>query len=333
MDKSLKKTAVWPAFLFPAVFLLLLSARCSEEMHELTLGDIAFPADNPITADKAELGRKLFFDRRLSLDNSVSCADCHRPELAFTDGKAVSSGVGGILAARNAPSLLNSAYLKTVMFDGELKTLEMQVVVPIQEHSEMNMDMKQLIAKLRAVPEYREAAQTIFGRDFDPWVLTRSIAAFERTLVSQNSAFDRYWKGDKNALTTSQKRGYRLFSEELYCAKCHPAPHFTTYAAENNGFCDSLSADQGRFRVSGQAADRGKFKVPSLRNVALTAPYMHDGSVNTLKEAVDHYSKGGKMSPNRHPSIEKFTLSERDRKDLENFFNSLTDTSYFRNYQ
>jgi cytochrome c peroxidase len=259
--------------------------------------------------------------------------DCHHPEKAFTDGKTKSNGVRDGITDRNAPTLLNCAYLPRVMFDGELKTLEMQVIVPVQEHAEMASDMLQLIKELRAVPEYEEASQRIFGRTFDPWVLTRSISAFERSLVSQNSAYDRYISGNAKALTASQKRGWHLFSEKLYCTACHPGPHFTTYEVQNNGLYVDYGKDQGRFRIDGKEESRALFKVPTLRNSTLTAPYMHDGSIATLGEVLDHYERGGNGHANQSKIIVPFQLTPQERKDLLNFFDALTDTTYLRNFQ
>ena len=334
MDRSLSnRNSFVLLVLFGITACLLLASRCSPDNGVLTLGPVPFPDDNPLTEEKIALGRKLFFDKRLSDDNSISCADCHRPELAFTDGRARSPGFHDSLSQRNSPTLLNSAYLQTIMFDGELKTLEMQVIVPIQEHAEMHSDMKKLILELRADPEYEAAAQKIFGRTFDPWVLTRSIAAFERTLISQNSAFDRFYKGDASALTASQKRGWKLFSEELYCTKCHAAPHFTSYQVASNGLYADYGTDQGRYRIDGLESSKGVFKVPTLRNISLTAPYMHDGSFRSLGQVLDHYSSGGKKHPNQSEIITGFHLSEENRSDLLNFFNSLTDTTYLREFQ
>ena len=334
MDRSLtRRNSLLFLTLLAFSACLLLASRCSTATGKLPLGAIPFPEDNPLTEEKIALGRKLFFDKRLSDDNSISCADCHRPELAFTDGRARSPGFHDSLSQRNSPTLLNSAYLKTVMFDGELKTLEMQVIVPIQEHSEMHSDMKKLILELRAVPEYEAAAQKIFGRTFDPWVLTRSIAAFERTLISQNSAFDRFYAGDQRALTASQKRGWKLFSEELYCTKCHQPPHFTNYEVRNNGLYSDYGTDQGRYRIDGLESSKGLFKVPTLRNIVLTGPYMHNGIFTSLDDVLDHYRSGGKKHSNQSEIIVAFDLNEQKRSDLLNFFQALTDTSYLRYFQ
>jgi cytochrome c peroxidase len=183
---------------------------------------------------------------------------------------------------------------------------------------------------LRADPDYQKAAKEIYGRDFDAWVLTRSISAYERSLVSMNSRFDQYQKGNKNAINATEKAGWKLFSETLYCTKCHPAPNFTTYVAENNGLYASYEgkSDQGRFRIHHDSLDIGKFKVPSLRNLPLTYPYMHDGSLESIDAVLDHYVKGGNGHPLQHKAIVPFTLSPQERKQLKAFFNSLVDVSY-----
>lgn len=321
--------------LFPGACLLLLVplgfVKCGITRETVSLqpmGAMFYPADNEMTAEKIALGKEFFFDKRLSLDESVSCAVCHKPGLAFTDGLAVSEGIMGRRSGRNSPSLLNAGYFPKLMFDGELSTLEMQSIVPIQEHNEMGMDIKKLIERLRTVPEYREAAQKIYGRDMDAWVLTRSLAAYQRSLVSDNSPFDRYYYGkDEHAISASAKRGWKLFSEKLYCTSCHPAPHFTTYKTENNGLYTDYQ-DNGRFRINNDSTEMGKFKVPSLRNIQITDPYMHDGSMGSLSEVLDHYARGGNRHVNQHPVIRSFTLTPREKKDLIQFLYSLTDMSF-----
>jgi cytochrome c peroxidase len=308
--------------------------NCKTNAHQvLPLGEITPPKDNPTTAEKIELGRKLFFDKRLSLDETVSCASCHVPEFAFTDRKKVSEGIQGRKTQRNSPSILNAGYLKTVMFDAHLSTLEMQVIVPIQEHVEMDMKMLDLIKRLAAVPEYRDGAKKIFNRDFDAYVLTRSISAFERSLISQNSRYDKFVKGKKNALTADEKAGLEIFNNKLYCSVCHPAPHFTNYVAENNGLCKEYGEDKGRFRIFNDSMDIGKFKVPSLRNIELTYPYMHDGSLSDLDQVIDHYAAGGKGHALQNKNIVPFTLTAKERKQLKAFLMSLTDTTYMISFR
>ena len=296
--------------------------------------EVISPADNPMTPEKIALGRKLFFDKRLSVNNEVSCASCHLPELAFTDNKKVSEGVEGRKTQRNSPSVLNAGMLPTAMFDAHLPTLEQQVIVPIQEHVEMDMNMINLIEKLRAVEEYQSAAKSIFNREFDAWVLTRAISAYERSLVSTNSPFDQfYYSKKKNAISDSQKRGWKLFSEKLYCLECHPAPQFTTHLPINNGLYADFGEDKGRFRIHNDSTDIGKFKVPLLRNIELTGPYMHDGSMSSLYDVINHYASGGKEHVNKDSRITPFVLTSDEKEDLFNFLISLTDTSYMVDYR
>ena len=306
--------------------------RCAN-IPDLNLSiTVPTPTDNPQDAAKIALGRQLFFDKRLSLDGSVSCASCHDPKKAFTDQLAKSKGINGQLSERNAPSLLNAAFLKTAMFDAHLQTLELQVIVPIQEPVEMGHNMKNLIKQLRQIPEYQAAAQAIFGRDFDAWVLTRSISAFERSLLSMNAPFDHYMAGNKKALSQEQQAGWKLFSEKLYCTKCHPAPYFTTFEAANNGLYKSYEGktDQGRFRIHHDSSEIGTFKIPSLRNLPLTFPYMHDGSLQTIEEVVAHYQKGGAKHPLQNKALVPFELTKNEKQQLLSFFNALVDTSYLR---
>ena len=306
--------------------------RCAN-LQDLNLSiTVPTPTDNPQDAAKIALGRQLFFDKRLSLDGSVSCASCHDPRKAFTDQRAKSVGIKGQLSERNAPSLLNAAFLKTAMFDAHLQTLELQVIVPIQEPVEMGHNMKNLIKQLRQIPEYQAAAQAIFGRDFDAWVLTRSISAFERSLLSMNAPFDQFIAGNTKAISKEQQAGWKLFSEKLYCIKCHPAPYFTTFEAANNGLYKSYEGktDQGRFRIHHDSSEIGTFKIPSLRNLPLTFPYMHDGSLQTIEEVLAHYQKGGAKHPLQNKALVPFELTKSEKQQLLAFFNALVDTSYLR---
>jgi cytochrome c peroxidase len=320
------------------IFFLALSVfhSCSNKSYfSPELISVPAPQDNPTTEDKAELGRKLFFDKRLSRDGTISCATCHNPSKAFTDQLTTSRGINGQTTERNSPSLFNSGFLKTAMFDAHLQSLELQVIVPIQEKTEMGHNMKELIPQLRTIPEYLAAAKKIFNRDFDAYVLTRSISAFERTLVSMNSRYDQFQRGNKRALNKSEQAGLKLFTEKLYCAKCHPAPYFTTFEAENNGLYRDYEpiADKGRFRIHLDSNDIGKFKVPSLRNIELTFPYMHDGNLKTLEDVIAHYSKGGQRHPKQNKVIVPFQLNEQEHKQLIAFLKSLTDTSYLNKFE
>ena len=321
----------WLMFFALGSLLILSNSKCENTTYDPNLAIfVPSPTDNPTTPEKVALGKKLFFDKRLSLDGTVSCASCHDPHKAFTDQLATSIGIKGQRTERNAPSILNSGFLKTVMFDAHLKTLELQVIVPLQEPTEMGHNMKKLIPQLRAIPEYQAAAQKIFQRDFDAFVLTRSIGAFERSLVSMNSRFDQFQAGNKKALTKDEQAGWKLFSEKLYCIQCHPTPYFTTFEAANNGLYLDYGKDKGRFRINLDSADIGKFKIPSLRNSELTFPYMHDGSLESLDKVIEHYSKGGKKHPLQDKRIVPFELTIKERKQLTLFLKSLTDTSYLK---
>ena len=280
--------------------------------------------------EKAALGKQLFFDKRLSMDGSISCASCHNPKLAFCDNLPTSVGIKNGQNLRNAPSILNAAFLKKSMFDANIESLELQALIPIQEKTEMGHDMKNLVPLLRAVPEYQEKAKQLFNRDFDAYVLTRALAAFERTLFSLNSSYDQFMAGDSSALTETQQKGMNLFMNQLHCIACHPPPNFTTYQAENNGFSYRLNQDPGRFRATEDSLDIGKFKIPSLRNIALTFPYMHNGRLKSLEEVVNHYMSGGADDVNKNKLIKPFKLNREEKYQLIEFLNSLTDTSYLK---
>ncbi|MFM2039356.1 MAG: hypothetical protein RL432_2295 [Bacteroidota bacterium] len=316
--------------LFLVVLTICVMLSC--EAPEALASNAPFPSDNPTTKDKIALGKALFFDQRLSKDGSVSCATCHIPEFAFTDRKPIAQGIGGQFAERNTPTLLNSAFLQTAMFDAHLKTLELQVIVPIQEPTEMGHNMKELIPKLREIPAYQKAAKALFNRDFDAWVLTRSIAAFERSLLSLNSPYDQYMKGNNKAMSEQEVAGLRLFNS-LYCVQCHPAPYFTNFQAENNGLYAIYGKDKGRFRINLDSSDIGFFKTPTLRNIALTFPYMHDGSLNTIDEVIDHYVQGGKHSKGQSKHIEPISLTKVQKQQLMAFLGTLTDTSYMKKFR
>ncbi len=324
-------TRPWLMFIALGTLMILSNSKCENATNNPNLAVfVPAPADNPSTPEKVALGKKLFFDKRLSLDGTVSCASCHDPHKAFTDQLTTSVGIKGQRTERNAPSILNSGFLKTVMFDAHLKTLELQVIVPLQEPTEMGHNMKKLIPQLRAIPEYQAAAQKIFQRDFDAFVLTRAIGAFERSLVSMNSRFDQYQAGNKKALSNDEQAGWKLFSEKLYCIQCHPAPYFTTFEAANNGLYLDFGKDKGRFRINLDSSDIGKFKIPSLRNSELTFPYMHDGSIENLENVIAHYSQGGKKHPLQSSTIVPFNLSPKEQKQLTLFLKALTDTSYLK---
>jgi cytochrome c peroxidase len=287
------------------------------------------PADNAITSARLELGKKLFYDKRLSRTGEVSCASCHQQELAFADPRPVSIGVHGRTGSRNAPPLINLAWNTSFFWDGGVKTLEQQAVGPITNPLEMDMTMGEVVQRVSADPEYVRLSRAAYGSELRPEVVTKGIASFVRSLVSGKSRFDRYLEGDAAALTASEKRGADIaLGERGDCFHCHVGFNLTNNAFANNGL---VSADTGRTRITEKTGDEGKFKVPTLRNVALTAPYMHDGSLATLRDVIDFYSRGGQGHPNTDPIIRPLNLSGQEKEDLLAFLGSLTDEGFVKN--
>jgi cytochrome c peroxidase len=294
--------------------------------------EIDFPEGNEFTPERWAFGKKLFYDPALSLNNSVSCASCHKPELAFSDDVSLSLGDGNQTGKSNSPTLANIAYHPYFTRAGGVPTLEMQILVPIQEHDEFNFNIVDLAERLKQIPEYAEAALNCYNRELDPYVITRAIANFERTLISGNSSFDKYfYQGRQNALNEAEKRGMELFfSSKTDCSGCHNNFNFSNYAFENNGLYEQY-ADSGRMRLTHLEEDRARFKVPTLRNVSKTGPYMHDGSIETLEEVVNHYNSGGYPHVNKSELIRPLNLTLEERADLVAFLNSLTDYEFIFN--
>ena len=296
------------------------------------LPPVAWPADNRYTPEKAALGRLLFFDRRLSSDGTVACSSCHMPERAFTDGKAVSPGIGGKKGSRNAPSLINRAYGRLQFWDGRSPSLEAQVLEPIADALEMTSDADRRMAhracldRLRGDPVLARRFAAAFGTSgvtLDR--VGKAVATFERTLLSGNAPFDRYGRGDPGAMTPAQVRGLDLFSGRAGCSGCHMGFNFSDGAFVNTGIgMDRPSPDIGRERVSRSEEDRGAFKVPGLREVALTAPYMHDGSIATFAEVIEHYNRGGVPNANLDPRMKPLGLTPEEKQDLEAFLRALS---------
>ncbi len=324
------------------LFLVLFSTSCKpveddllDRPYNLVLPagfpTMSIPADNQLTEVRIELGKMLFFDKALSRDSSVSCGSCHLQSHAFSDVVNISSGIEGRKGMRNSPPLFNLGYHPYFFFDGGVPTLELQVLAPVQDVNEMDHEFPFAVQRLAQNPAYQKMAQIAYKRDFDAFVLTRAIGAFERTLVSGNSTYDKYNNGNSSALNESAKRGLALFtSERLSCSGCHSGFNFTDYSFQNNGLYLQYP-DSGRMRVTTLPEDRDKFKVPSLRNIALTAPYMHDGSIATLPEVVEHYNNGGAANPNKDPRIKPLTLTSQEKSDLLEFLYSLTDNDFITN--
>jgi len=293
---------------------------------------IPLPDDNPLSREKIELGKKLFFDPILSRHKDLSCSSCHLPALAFTDGKVKSINVGGEPTLRNAPSLLNIAYHPYFFMDGGNPTLESQLIAPIENPLEMDLPFPEAVNRVASDSEYIFLFKKVFDTTVSPFTLSRAIAAYERSLLSYNSPFDQYhYQKKENALSEKAKAGFKLFkSEEFACSSCHSGVLFTDFKFRNNGLKDNYEDDPGRGRITLKDEDIGKFKTPSLRNVALTAPYMHDGSLKTLDEVLMHYASGGSKHTNKDSLIKGFELTETDKELLIEFLKSLNDTSSYR---
>jgi cytochrome c peroxidase len=289
------------------------------------------PEDNAPTAAKVALGKQLYFDKRLSRDNTLSCASCHDPAKGFSDGMAVALGIGGRHGERNSPTILNVAYHSFQFWDGRAGTLEEQALGPILNEIEMGMPSGMALeAKLNAIPGYKRQFQSVFGKPVTAEDVARAIAAFERTLLAAEAPYDRFRAGDKVALSDSAQRGMKLFFGKAHCAACHVGPNFTDNAFHNIGIgMQSQKPDNGRQAISKLLGDRGTFKTPSLRDVARTAPYMHNGSIKTLEEVVETYNKGGSKNPQLDEEIYPLKLSDREKQDLITFLvEGLTSDAY-----
>jgi cytochrome c peroxidase len=285
-------------------------------------------------ASKEELGKLLFFDPILSKDKTISCASCHKPEFAFADSSATSRGIGGARGLRNTPSSMNMLLQRNFFWDGRAASLEEQALGPIENPAEMNLSMDKALLRLRNSKSYNGYFRKIFGSGPTRANLAEAIAAFERTLETSDSPFD-YWKfyDDTNAVDNAVKRGFVLFNEKGNCIKCHFGANFTLNEFRNIGLFNGRELnDSGRASITGKMEDLGKFKTPGLRNVALTAPYMHNGMFKSLSEVIEFYNDPGKLVPdamNRDSIMARpLGLTVDEKKDLEAFLLSLTDKRF-----
>jgi len=286
---------------------------------------VVVPADNPQTAAKIALGAQLYFDPRLSADNTISCATCHDPEEAWANHDATDTGIGKKVGNRNSGTILDSAYMKYQFWDGRAASLEQQALGPIENPIEMGETLDRVVAKLNAIPGYRTQFQAVFGTDATPDGIAKAIAAFERTVVSGPSPYDRYLAGEKAALSPAAARGLTVFRGKGGCAMCHSGEMLSNQAFQNLGVgMAAATPDVGREAVTKNAADRGRFKTPGLRNVALTWPYLHDGSAKSLDDVIELYNKGGVANPNLDPRVRPLNLTPGEKADLRAFLEALT---------
>ena len=290
---------------------LVLTALAAAEKPPIPAGLDAYlpvPASNPLTRAKVELGRKLFSDKRLSADGTVACVSCHDPEFAFGDRHPLPVGVSGQKGARRAPRLVNRGYGTSFFWDGRAQTLEQQVMQPIANPREM-------------ASSAREAAARIGVGEGE---LRDALASYVRTILSGNSAFDRYMGGDTSAMSAAEQSGLRLFTSKAGCASCHIGSNFTDERFHNTGAGNG--SDAGRFSVTGRLEDRGAFKTPSLRDAGRTPPYMHDGSLATLEDVIEFYDKGGRANAQLDPDIRPLHLTAQEKAALASFVRALNGT-------
>ena len=293
--------------------------------------EMVIPLDNPPTLLGIELGRKLFYDKRLSGDGSTSCASCHLVSSAFTDGKMTSEGFNGKFGKRNAPTLANVGWLPRLMSEGGVPSLEMQVLAPSIDTNEMNFNLGKSADLLRADEELNRLSWDAYQRDLDAYVIVRAVASFERTFISGDSRYDRAVYLHTDSMTDEEIAGMNLFfSARTNCSSCHAGVFFTDDGYYNVGLYDDYQ-DKGRQRVTYSADDIGKFKVPTLRNIELTAPYMHDGSLNTLEDVIDFFNSGGAPHPNKDARIHPLLLNTQEKKELVAFLKTLTDWNFVQN--
>lgn len=286
------------------------------------------PADNPTTPAKVELGHALFFDPRLSGNGTVSCATCHNPALGWSDGLRTGIGINGTVLPRGTPTIVNTGFNTQFMWDGRKKSLEDQALGPMEAASEMSTDMEAALRLLRASSGYRQMFARAFPDEpIDTKTLSKALAAFERSVVSQDSRFDRWLAGDRKAITMQEWRGYQVFVDPKRgnCAVCHSGGNFTDNGFHNLGIAKTPDKrDDGRFHVRPLPSMRGAFKTPTLRDVASTAPYFHDGSAPTLMAVVEHYDRGGDDRSNISPEVRPLNLTRRDKEDLVAFMQALS---------
>jgi cytochrome c peroxidase len=284
---------------------------------------IPFPKDNPYTPEKLALGKKLYFDTRISVSSAQSCASCHSPGFGWADGLPVGVGFGMAQLGRHSPTIVNAAWGAIFMWDGRLANLEEQALGPIQSPGEMNMPIDQLMQRLATIPEYKPLFTAAFpGEAMSPKTLAKAIATYERTVVSQRAPFDDWIDGNEQAISEEAKRGFALFNTKAQCSSCHEGWNFT-----NDGFQDiglpSEDIGRGKF-MPGVVKMQYAFKTPGLREITRRSPYMHDGSLATLEQVIEHYDRGGVERPSRSDLVKSLGLSAQEKADLVAFMNTLT---------
>lgn len=307
--------------------------RLMQNFQKVPLGLYAppmVPEDNPMTVDKVALGYLLYFDKRLSNDDTVSCATCHNPATGWTDRSPVSTGIKGQQGTRSAPTVVNAAYMFSQFWDGRAASLEEQALGPIINPVEMGQpDHSFMVNKLEKIHGYEPQFQKVFGEGVTKENVSKAIAAFERTILAANSRYDRYSQGDKSALNASEVRGMDLFFGKANCSRCHAGPNFSDSQFHNLGVgIAAPKPDLGRYEQTKVERDKGAFKTPTVRDITKTAPYMHDGSEKTLKEVVEFYDRGGNKNPQLDPLIVPLNLTAQEQADLIAYMKALDSDPY-----
>ncbi|RHX83315.1 cytochrome-c peroxidase [Leptospira stimsonii] len=313
------------------LFTIFLFSVCKEkpieppkEIKPIPKISYPFPKENEPNPTRIELGKILFFDPIVSGSNWISCATCHNPGLAWTDGLKTAIGHNMKVLGKNTPTIINSAFGEKMFWDGRADSLEEQALGPISSPDEMNQNPDELVLELKKIKGYRDRFERAYPNEgITKETIGKAIASFERSILSFQSPYDAWIQGDNKAINESAQRGQALFKGKANCIACHLGNNFTDDGFHNIGI-KSKEKDPGRFKLVPVKSMKGAFKTPTLRDVALTAPYMHDGSYQTLEEVVDHYDRGGDDLSNLDPNMKPLKLSEEEKKDLISFMRSLT---------
>jgi cytochrome c peroxidase len=286
------------------------------------------PEANPLTSKKAALGRELFRDPLLSRDHQISCATCHDPARGFSDNRTVAAGVFGRQGNRRVPRIVNRGYGKAFFWDGRIATLEEQVLQPILSAKEMDLTLEEAVARLNGVSRYRQLFSEVFERDISAPDLARALASYVRTILAGDSPYDRHLQGNAEALSEEARQGLRIFRGKGNCTLCHLGPNLTDEGFHNTGIAwrEGRFDDDGRYIVTRNDSERGSFKTPTLREVARTPPYMHDGSLATLEEVIAYYDRGGNRNPQLDPEMRPLGLTREETRALAAFLRSLSGT-------
>lgn len=315
-----------------------LSAQAENDAIQIPLGlpPLKYPPNSkPASAGEIALGKQLYFDTRLSSDKTVSCASCHDPAKGWSNGTPFATGIRGQVGGRSSPSIINAAYHQMQFWDGRADWVEGQALGPIENPIEMDMKLPALVERLKNIPGYRSQFEKLYKDGVTAKNIGRALASFERTVLSGDAPYDRYKAGDKKAMSPAAERGMKLFFGKAHCVACHSGPLFSDGAFHNIGVgmkrtnFDKDDYDKGREAISTLEGDRGAFKTPGLRDIARTAPYMHDGSEKTLEDVIEYYNRGGNKNPWLDEEMFELKLTAKEKADLATFLREgLASSSY-----